>query len=295
MRLRTGPSFAHRIHVQMAPLSRPPVFLAAVFAAFVAGGLAVASFLFAPEGADAHARGLAGSTLRVGVDWLPPPDTPDMRLYMEEGFELDLAAEIAKGLGAGLELAVVAPGDAARALAAGEVDLVLARAGVDDALRQRARIVETGFQSGLSLVMRSDRPLSSWSELKGRVVCVSQANRHGRDVAERLGATVKVERAPAPALMHVRTGDCDAAIHDRVLLDPLFAKMSWQKFSATLPAVEPTALVVAVAPGDADFALAVAGVLAVRNSAEHWRQRREKWAATVSFEVYRDQVAADCH
>ncbi len=272
---------------------RTPVFLFAVAVALLAGGLAAASLLSAPAGADA--RQFAGTTLRVGVAWLPPPDTPDMRLYMEEGFELDLAVEIAQGLGAGLALAVVAPDEAAQALAAGKVDLVLTRSAADDPLRGRARIVETGFQSGLSLAMRADRPLASWSELRGRVVCVSQANRHARALAERLGATVKLERAPAPALMHVRTGACDAAIHDRVLLDPLFAKMSWQKFSATLPPVEPTALVVALAPGSSDLARAVAGALAAGSGPEPWRRRREKWASTVSFEVYRDQVAADCH
>lgn len=289
----------------MAFLSRRPLVLAALVALAAAAGAAL--FPLPPRSADAHAsadsnadagtrsRHMAGAPLRIGVDWLPPPDTPDMRLYMEEGFELDLAAEIARGLGGELKLSLVAPGDAARALAAREVELVLARAAADDPLRRTALIVETGFQSGLSLAMRSDRPLGSWSELRGRVVCASEANRHARDLAERLGARVEVLRAPAPALMHVRTGDCDAAIHDRALLDPLFARMSWQKFSATLPPVEPTALVVAVAPGDAALAEAVRAVLAPGTTRERWRQREEKWAATVSFEVYRDQVAADCH
>lgn len=127
------------------------------------------------------------------------------------------------------------------------------------------------------------------------MVCASEANSQGRALAGQLGAEVRVLRPPASALMHVRTGDCDAAIHDRALLDPLFAKMSWQKFSATLPAVEPTTLVVAVAPGEKGLATAVRGALVPLDTSERWQQRREKWAATVSFEVYRDQVAADCH
>lgn len=269
--------------------------LTACLALVAALGFAVASLAFGAKNADAHGRGFAGRVLRVGVGWLPPPDTPDMRLYMEEGFELDLAAEIAAGLGAELRLAEVLPDDAPRALTAGEVDLVLARAGSDDPLRSNALVLDTGFRSGLSLAMRSDRPLGSWAELRGRIVCVSEANGHGRAMAERLGAEVKVMRAPAPALMHLRTGDCDAAIHDRALLDPLLAKMSWQKFSATLPPVEPTGLVVAAAPGDEALAAAVRTALAPLDTRERWQQRREKWASTVSFEVYRDQVAADCH
>lgn len=279
----------------MTFLSPRSLVLAALLAAIAGAASAAAVMTFVARGADAHAGDVAGKILRIGVDWLPPPDTPDMRLYREEGFELDLARDLADGLGAELRLARVPADGAAQALAAGEVDLVLARAGTDDPLRRGAVIVDTGFQSGLSLAMRSDRPLGSWSELKGRVVCVTEANRHAQELAERLGAQVRVLRAPAPALMHVRTGACDAAIHDRALLDPLFAKMSWQKFSATLPPVEPTALVVAVAPGGEGLARAVRAALAPGDTRERWQQRREKWASTVSFEVYRDQVAADCH
>lgn len=279
----------------MARLQRPPLFLAAMAVAALAGALAAALLLVSPKGADAHANAGVTGALRIGVGWIPPAETPDMRLYAEEGFELDLAAEIAQGLGVRSVLVLVGADEAAGALASGKVDLVLARLGAADDLRRRARVLETGFESGLSSAMRSDRPLTSWDELKGRVVCASEANRHGRDLAQRLGATVKIERAPALALMHVRTGECDVAIHDRVLLDPLFTKLSWQKFSATLPAVEPTSLVVAVASGNAVLAQAVTGALKDGTSPERWRQRREKWASIVSFEVYRDQVAADCH
>lgn len=270
-------------------------FALALLAALTAGGLAAILFLVVWSGPDAGAPALASGTLRVGVDWLPPPDAPDMRPYTEEGFELELAAELAQRLGAGLRLVRVAPDDAARALSAGEVDLVLARAGAEDPLLKNARIVETGFGSGLSLAMRTDRPLPSWDALKGRVVCAAAANRHARDLLERLGATVKVQRSPALALMHVRTGECDAAIHDRALLDSLFARISWQKFSATLPPEDFTALVAAVAPDDARLARAVARALVPAASAERWRQRQDQWAATVSFEVYRDQDAPDCH
>ncbi|MFG1293729.1 transporter substrate-binding domain-containing protein [Xanthobacter versatilis] len=264
------------------------VFLVA--AALVAAGFAVVS-----AGARGPAPDFSSRPLRVGVGWLPPPDTPDMRLYVEEGFELDLAAALASALAAELRLVRVAPEAAEQALKAGEVDLVVTRAGAEDPLRRRARVVETGFSSGLSLAMRADRPLTAWSRLQGRTVCVTEANAHGLALAVRLGAQVRVLRAPAQALMLVRTGECDAALHDRALLDPLFGRMSWQKFSATLPPVEPTDLVVAVAPDDPGLAAAVEGALRPLSSPQTWQARREKWAATVSFEVYRDQVAADCH
>ena len=272
-----------------------PLLGALALVCLVAAGLAVAGFSVVPAGARGPAPDFSGRPLRVGVGWLPPPDTPDMRLYMEEGFELDLADALAGALRAELRLVRVAPEAAEQALRAGQVDLVVTRAGAEDPLRRRVRVVETGFSSGLSLAMRSDRPLKTWSALQGRTVCVTEANAHGLALAVRLGAQVRVLRAPAQALMKVRTGECDAALHDRALLDPLFGKMSWQKFSATLPPVENTDLVVAVAPDAADLVEAVEGALRPLATPKTWQARREKWASTVSFEVYRDQVAADCH
>ncbi|MFG1477949.1 transporter substrate-binding domain-containing protein [Xanthobacter sp. V4C-4] len=216
-------------------------------------------------------------------------------MYAEEGFEIELATELADALSAELRLVPVAPGAALAALDAGRVDLLVARAGADDPLRARATTREAGFASGLGVAMRTDRPLASWEALKGRVVCVSQANVQGQRLASQLGARVQLVRAPAVALMHMRTGECDAALHDATLLEPLLVKRSWQKFSATLPAVEPSALVVATAPARPDLEPEVRRALAELGTRERWRQRREKWASTVSFEVYRDQVAADCH
>ncbi|MDI4666712.1 transporter substrate-binding domain-containing protein [Xanthobacter autotrophicus] len=266
-----------------------------VLVSLLAAALGATAFGVVSAGARGPAPDFSGRPLRVGVAWLPPPDTPDMRLYMEEGFELDLAAALARALSADLSLVRVAPEAAAHVLKAGEVDLVLTRASTEDPLRRHARVVETGFSSGLSLAMRSDRPLAGWSALQGRTVCVTEANAQGLALAVRLGAQVRVLRAPAQALMSVRTGECDAALHDRALLDPLFGKMSWQKFSATLPPMDPTDLVVAVAPDAAGLAEAVEGVLRPLATPQTWQARREKWASTVSFEVYRDQVAADCH
>lgn len=280
----------------------PPSKRTASLAFLAAGGALLLAALAAAVGVPApaawgegQAASFAGRTLAVGVAWLPPPEAPDSRLYMEDGFEIALAAELAEHLSTDLRLVRVEPDAAPAALDAGEVDLVIARAGPGDPLRARTLVQDSGFASGLSVAMRTDRPLASWAALEGRVVCVSEANAAGQRLAARLGAQVRLARAPAVALMHMRVGDCDAALHDGDLLAPLRDKRSWQKFSATLPAVEPTALVVAAARHRPDIARAAQRALSDLGTAERWRQRREKWASTVSFEVYRDQVAADCH
>ncbi|MDI4234063.1 transporter substrate-binding domain-containing protein [Bradyrhizobium sp. Arg237L] len=233
--------------------------------------------------------------LRLGIVYVPPAKTPDMRLYIEEGFETDLAREIGERLHADVKLVLVPPADRLAALNENRVDAVLARIADDDPLRKAAEILPTGYESGLSPVMRSDRPLRQWSDFKDRVVCVTLANNRGQKLAQSLGAEVRTLRAPAEALMLVRTGECMAAIHDRAVLDPLFTKRSWQKFSATLPPVDPTSLVIVVATHRTDLAIAIRRALTTIGSAEQWQQRRERWAELASFEVYRDQAGPDCH
>lgn len=277
------------------------VILGGLMSVTVALGMAVVrgDLSFASSGRDVRSvddgAGDRPRVLRLGVAYLPPPKAPDMRIYVEEGFEADLAQEIGQQLHADIELVQVPAGEQAKALEDKQVDAVLVRAAADDPLRQSAEILTTRFESGLSLVMRSDKPLHRWNELGGRLVCATEANERGQKIARSFGAEVRTVRAPAQALMLVRTGECAAAIHDRAVLDPLFRKMSWQKFSATLPPVEPASLVVAVAKGRGALAGEMRRALAAIDTVKQWQHRAERWAELVSFEVYRDQVAADCH
>jgi polar amino acid transport system substrate-binding protein len=249
----------------------------------------------APTNDDLHHGASRERQLRLGVAYMAPAKTPDMRIYVDEGFETDLARAIGESLDVDVKVVLVPPNGQLAALSENRVDAVLARIGDDDPLRQAAVILPTGYESGLSPVMRSDMPLRQWSDVKGRAVCVTFANDRGQKLAQSLGAEVRTFRAPAEALMHVRTGECVAAIHDRAVLDRLFAKRSWQKFSATLPPVDPTSLALVVSKQRTNLATTLRRALASVGTAEQWRQRRERWAELVSFEVYRDQAGPDCH
>lgn len=282
-------SFRHVLAAALSGLLLAPVIGAGILVTRGESGLAASL--------DGDGTSTAGSwrKLRFGVAYLPPPKTPDMRIYADEGFEADLAQEIGAQLGAEIELVMVADSDQIAALRERRVDAVLRRVAADEPFRRSAEVLSTGFQSGLSPVMRSDKPLPRWSEMANRVICVTQANARGQALARSLGAKLRTLRAPAEALMLVRSGECAAAIHDHAILSALFKKKFWRKFSATLPPADPSELVLAVARERGDLATELRRALAVLGSAEQWRQREERWAELVSFEVYRDQVAADCH
>lgn len=286
-------SLRHVLAAALSGLLLPLVIGAGIFV--VRGERGFASSQAASLRGDADSNVGSERKLRVGVAYLPPPKTPDMRIYADEGFEADLAQEIGAQLRAEIELVAVAESDQIAALRERRVDAVLRRAAADDAFRRAAVVLPTGFESGLSPVMRSDKPLPRWSEMAGRVICVTQANARGQALARSLGAELRTLRAPAEALMLVRTGECAAAIHDRAVLGALFRKKFWRKFSATLPPADPSELVLGVSRERAELAGVLRGALANLGTTEQWRQREERWAELVSFEVYRDQVAADCH
>ena len=240
--------------------------------------------------------GVAGDrVLRIGLDYVPPEKSPDKRIYVEEGFEADLALQIGERLQARIQLVQTSPQERERALHDGRVDLLLIRSTPAERFSAEITRLDARFESGQSLAMRSDRPLREWGDLAGKTVCATEANERGQRIARGYGAVVTTVRAPAQALMLVRTGECAAAIHDRTSLDHLFGKMSWQKFSATLPPVQPSRLVALVSRERGGLAGEVERALSAIGTAEQWEQRTKRWAQLVAFEVYRDQVATDCH
>ncbi|WP_281005310.1 transporter substrate-binding domain-containing protein [Mesorhizobium sp. DCY119] len=258
--------------------------------------LLVAVFFAVACSVTASATAPDATPLKVGVDTLPlPPGATDFRLYTPEGFDVLIAERIAERLGRELELVKLAASDRGPALARHDVDLVLGRLADDDPLSGQARIIDAGFRSGVTVAMRTDTDITRWSDLSGRTVCVSRGNAQALELAEHSHAKVRIEEAPAQSLVQVRTGACDAAIHDEALLKRLFQETGWQKFSATLPPSRPTGLVAAVSLDNRALAENIELALAQVASPKAWDEFQAKWASHVALEVYLDQDAPDCH
>ena len=245
---------------------------------------------------SAEIRSSGPAPVRIAVSYVAPvPATPTARLYTEEGFEAELAADIGKRLGRPVEIIDVGEDSGVLGLATGRLDAVIARAGDDEGRFASAEILATGYASGLSVAMRSDTSIREWSDLAGHTVCVSAANRHAQGLAQAAGAKVLVQPVPALSLMRVRTGECDAALHDEFLLGRLFGDKEWKKFSATLPAREASRLVVVLPRETHPLAEQIRQIVSAVASEDGWAARAERWASNVAFEIYLDQDGPDCH
>lgn len=232
--------------------------------------------------------------LVVGVPYLAPPPAAGAKIRTPEGLD----AAITERLGASLKLPVrlvqVPAGDAARALAAGEVDLVLA----DNADRQPQTVAvqATGYAARPKAVIRSDTRLRKPADVQGRSVCMAEAATQAKALAQSWGAAVKTYRVPSDALVAVREGECDIGLVDDAVWEPLMRFPEWKKFSSTLAADGARHERVWLVPARDEASRAWLGQeMRSWDRAGAWKAMTTKWARDVAFDVYLDQEVPDCH
>jgi polar amino acid transport system substrate-binding protein len=247
-------------------------------------------------GASAHADGALQRAqqrgkLVAGIGYLVPAYRAGAKFRTPETMDSTLAEEVAKRLQVTSAAVRVTPAQAARALGSGDANLLLASADVVD----DAATVQTGYAAGPMAIMRSDTDIKRWEQLKGRTVCLSEGGRYVGTIAARYGAIEKVFRAPADSLLALRTGGCDAAVHDDTMLEELLKLPEWKKFSARLPTGQRTPLVFAVPAGDAKSIAFLQRIANDWHASGYLDQLNRKRARSIAFEVYLDQDVPDCH
>lgn len=155
--------------------------------------------------------------------------------------------------------------------------------------------VPISYDAAPMAIMRADTSIRSWEQLKGRAVCVARDGRHVGALAGRYGAIEKIQPSLTDALVALRSGACDAAVHDSAMLEELIRLPEWKKFSARLPAVRQSTLAVLVPASDGKT------LTAVRQAAHAWKAEgypdtlMKKAVRNVAFEVYLEQDVPDCH
>ncbi|AEK63371.1 transporter substrate-binding domain-containing protein [Collimonas fungivorans] len=235
--------------------------------------------------------------LVVGVSYVAPAHVAGAKYRTAESFDTTVAADLAQRLGVRLRTVKVTARDRQQLLAQGKVDLLLLNLKQADAdtFGASARLLPTAYQANPKLIMRSDTDIKRLAQLRGRSICVAQGGAYVGSMAAAYGAVEKVYKAPADALLALRTGACDAAVHDDAVLNGMLDLPEWKKFSASLPLpANPATLTFAVRPADTglgDYLQQTASAL----DSSYWAGNRKKWISNVAFEVYLDQNVPDCH
>jgi polar amino acid transport system substrate-binding protein len=260
-------------------------------------GTGAAAFALTLHAGAAGAAGTpaASPPLTVGMHYVVPPFIGGAKVRTPEAIDTALAERLAERLKAALQAVSVrsVPADPSALKEGGQ--LVLASIPPGTAVPASFIEVPTGYRAAPMAIMRSDTDIKSWEQLSGRTVCVSEGGRHAGVIAARYGAIEKVFKAPADSLLALRTGGCDAAVHDDVMLNELLKLPEWKKFSAALTAEKEGGLSFLVPANEA------VTVGAVKTMTQEWKAegyldtlQRER-ARDIAFEVYLDQTVSDCH
>lgn len=241
------------------------------------------------------ARARQRGQLLVGVDHVVAPYTAGAKFRTPEGLGQVFAEDLAQRLR--LALATRLSDATAHQLAptAGAPDLLLTAIADNDPLYRSATVIPTGYSAGPMAIMRTDTSIKTWAQLKGRTVCVAHGGLYVGTLAARYGALERSYRAPADALLALRIGECDAAVHDSALLEELIKLPEWKKFSARLPTGTRTSLVLVAPRGDAEAARVLKQVAGDWRASQFTQQQLTKAVRNIAFEVYLDQNVPDCH
>ena len=236
----------------------------------------------------------------LGMSYVVPAHFPGSKVRTPEGLAPLLAERLDQHL-AVQPVAVPEPAQAVLGAASGQrpqldaLLLPLSHEEREQAGQRAGRVIPTGYRAGIMAIMRTDTDIRRWEDLHGRTVCLAEGSGLAGQMQTRYGAIEKVFRAPADALLDLRIGGCDAAVHDSTMLEALLEFPEWKKFSARLPVQEERDLAFVVS----ENAAALAEVL--QRQVKEWRDSdllarlTQQAARDIAFEVYMDQEVPDCH
>jgi polar amino acid transport system substrate-binding protein len=233
--------------------------------------------------------------LLVGMNHVAPAYAAGAKFRTPENVDAVLAESVAENMKVRLNAVLVQQKDHAKALAAGKADIVLTAVAGTNVSDKAVVHVPTGYSVAPMAIMRTDTSIKTWEQLKGRKVCVAKDGRYVGMIAKKYGASEVVLPAPADALLALRTGECDATVHDSTLLEQLIKLPEWKKFSARLPVGPASPLVFAVPANDTQAAGTLRRIVSDWSSTAHLKQLTEKMVRNIAFEVYLDQNVPDCH
>jgi polar amino acid transport system substrate-binding protein len=169
------------------------------------------------------------------------------------GFNVDLAQELGRQLGAEVQLVPVLPANRVQFLQQGKVDLLIANMEWTAERGEILGFVPTPFyRVGGTAAVLKDSKISRWEDLKNQPVCISQGSSYIKPLTE-LGVEIKAFKSSSESLLALRGNNCVAAVHDATLINPLVAdNAEWQGYRALSPELNPAPSVIWTRKGESD-------------------------------------------
>lgn len=193
--------------------------------------------------------------LVVGVKTDYPPFGMLSGEAEQQGFEHDLAADLAERLGVQLRTVGVTGTNRLQVLDEGRVDVTIATLGDTSQRRQIATLVEPDYySSGVTLMTRPDSTLKTWADIRGKTVCATQGSYFNRTMATRYLLNLQIYANGRDAKLGVRDKRCVGWLFDNTAIAGDLLSSEWRNYQINLPPelLTPWAIAIArTAKGDA--------------------------------------------
>ena len=179
---------------------------------------------------ETWARIQRDGVLRVGMDASYPPfEDFDDEAGVFVGYDVDLAREIGRRLGVGVEFVNISFDGLYDAVFSGRVDVIVSALPYDPMRTRDVAYSHSYFNAGLALLVRQDTEgIERSQDLSGRTVVVEtgsaahEAARRLRDYGG-LDITLLTRRTPEEVIASLLAGEAESAMHDGITSRQLMA------------------------------------------------------------------------
>lgn len=239
----------------------------------------------APRSSERLALVKQRGSLIVGVKTDYPPFGFLNTSGVSEGFEHDLAADVAKRLGVSLTKVAVSGANRLQKLEEGSVDMLLATTADTVERRKVATMIEPNYYaSGVTLFMRPEQNIHDWSDTRGQKVCATQGSYFNRMMAQRYLLDLQMFNTARDAKLAVKDKRCIGYLFDNTAIQGDLRLPEWAGYKAPLPPVlnTPWALVIARREAGSEFERLLGDIVANWHRSGFAIEREKAWGLPAS-------------
>ena len=239
----------------------------------------------APRSSERLALVKQRGSLIVGVKTDYPPFGFLNASGASEGFEHDLAQDIARRLGVSLTKVAVSGANRLQKLEEGSVDMLLSTTGDTAERRKIVTMIEPNYySSGVTLFMPPEQNINDWSETRGKKVCATQGSYFNRIMAQRYLLELQMFNSARDAKLAVKDRRCIGYLFDNTAIQGDLRLPEWAGFKAPLAPVLGTPWAIAIARREAgsEFERLLGDIVADWHRSGFAIQREKVWGLPAS-------------
>ena len=239
----------------------------------------------APRSSERLALVKQRGSLIVGVKTDYPPFGFLNASGASEGFEHDLAQDIARRLGVSLTKVTVSGANRLQKLEEGSVDMLLSTTGDTVERRKIVTMIEPNYySSGVTLFMPPEQNINDWSETRGKKVCATQGSYFNRIMAQRYLLELQMFNSARDAKLAVKDRRCIGYLFDNTAIQGDLRLPEWAGFKAPLAPVLGTPWAIAIARREAgsEFERLLGDIVADWHRSGFAIQREKVWGLPAS-------------